>query len=66
MDDVAICVCGSGMNPRTWRRMKRLMEEILEVSKPSGGGGYWADFGPVTYAHLVEFTGKHVDGDVCD
>lgn len=47
-------------------RMKQVMAEILEVSKPSGSGGYWADFGPVTYARLAEFTGTHIDGDVCD
>lgn len=62
MDDVALCVCGSGMHPDTWRRMQRLFAELLEMSKPSGSGGYWADFGPVTYALMAEFSGDHIDG----
>lgn len=50
-------------------RMVQVMEEILTCSKPSGSGGYWADYGPVTYARLVEFTENardaHSDGSEC-
>jgi hypothetical protein len=41
---------------------ERIIRTILETAKPSSSGGYWSDFGPVTYAEMLEFIGDPMQG----
>lgn len=49
------------LEERRLRQAERIITDIMETATPSGLGGYWADFGPHTYAEMVEFLGKEPD-----
>jgi len=51
------------MTEKDWLEYKQLKDavrHVLHMTVAGGNGGYYADFGPVTFSRLVKLTGFDV------